>query len=339
MKRLRGLDKLMFFINSLAATMLLLSYILPYIPPKKFAFLSVLSLAVPILIIINILFVIYWLLKVKRQLLLSLIVLILGYSYVFSLYKFSSSKQVDSEKNISVMSYNVRLFNLFNWIEDVDVKEEFVKFISLEQPDVLSLQEHYLKSKIDLEGYYKFEAASTEKATTGQAIFSKFPIVNSGSIEFPETSNNAIFVDIVKHNDTIRIYNLHLQSSGINTDVEELKKESSQNLFKRVGNTFKTQQLQTELFLKHKQKCPYKMIICGDFNNTAYSYVYKEIKGELVDAFEEAGNGFGKTFDFKLFPVRIDFILADEAFEINGFKNYNKKLSDHFPIMSQVALP
>ena len=94
-----------------------------------------------------------------------------------------------------------------------------------------------------------------------------------------------------------------------------------------------------ELFLDHKSKCKYKTIITGDFNNTAYSYIYKEIKGEdYVDTFEEAGNGFGRTFDFKFFPLRIDFILADEDFTVNGFKTYDVKLSDHYPIKATLKL-
>ena len=80
------------------------------------------------------------------------------------------------------------------------------------------------------------------------------------------------------------------------------------------------------------------MIICGDFNNTAYSYVYKEIKGNLIDTFKEAGNGFGRTFDFKFFPVRIDFVLVDDRFKVNSFKTYDVKLSDHYPIMAKVKL-
>ena len=143
---------------------------------------------------------------------------------------------------------------------------------------------------------------------------------------------------MVKGIDTIRIYNVHLQSSGVNTEIENLNKESSERLLKRVAKTFKRQQSQTELFLSHKEKSPYKMIICGDFNNTPYSYVYRKIKGDLVDAFQEAGNGFGRTFDFKYFPVRIDFILVDKSFKINGFKTYKEKLSDHYPILTKVSL-
>lgn len=338
MRKLKGLEKLVFVINSLMAFALLLSYMLPYIEPKKFAFLSVLSLAVPFLIIINILFVVYWLTKVKKQLLVSLVVLALGYSYVFSLYKFSSSKNINDGENLTVMNYNVRLFNVFDWIDDPSLKQKVSSFISEKNPDVLCMQEYRPDEDITLKGYYKYEELSGKKVKNGQAIYTKYPIINSGSIEFPNTSNNAIFADIVRKGDTIRIYNVHLQSSGIDPTVEKLSQEDSENLFKRVSSTFKMQQSQTELFLKHKSKCPYQMIICGDFNNTAYSYVYKEIKGDLKDAFVKAGNGFGRTYDFKFFPVRIDFILVDKGFEINAFKTFDVKYSDHYPILSKVKL-
>ena len=93
-----------------------------------------------------------------------------------------------------------------------------------------------------------------------------------------------------------------------------------------------------ELFIKHKEESPYKMIICGDFNNTAFSYVYKEIKGNLKDAFKIAGNGFGRTYDFKFFPVRIDFIFANKELEITAFKTFDNKYSDHYPIFASFKL-
>ena len=339
MKKLNAIDKIIFFFNSLIATTLLLSYLLQYVEPKHFAYLSVLSLAVPLLIILNILFVIYWLLKVKKQLILSLLVLIIGYSHVLSLYKFSSSKNIDNENNISIMNYNVRLFNLYDWIPVKDIETQIVSIIKDEQPDIVSFQEYYKHDNVDLSFYkYKYENLSGQKVENGQAIFSKYPIIDSGSIDFPDTENNAIFADVVKGIDTIRIYNVHLQSSGISTDVNKLKSENSERLFNRVVKTFKKQQSQAELFLSHKNESPYKVIVCGDFNNTPYSYVYRKIKGEFVDAFEEAGNGFGRTFDFKYFPVRIDFILVDESFSVNGFKSFSEKLSDHFPILTRVSL-
>lgn len=339
MKKLSFVNKIIFTINSILALLLLLSYLLPYVAPKNFAFLSVLSLAVPLLIILNALCMLYWLLKAKKQLLLSGLVLLLGYSYVGSLYKFSSSKQIDNGDDLSIMNYNVRLFNLYNWIDSDSVEQDIMSLIKKDNPDVICFQEYHPHEDVDLSSYkYKYEKLSGNRIKYGQAIFSKFPIANLGSVEFPNTANNAIFADIVKNNDTVRIYNVHLQSWRIDANVEDLKTEDSERLFNKAGETFKMQQEQAELFIAHKTQSPYKMIICGDFNNTAYSYVYKEIKGDLKDAFEDAGNGFGRTFNYKYFPVRIDFILVDDTFEVNSFKVFEETLSDHYPIRAKIKL-
>lgn len=338
MKTLRLFDKFVFFLNSVAAVMLLLAYVLPFVEPKRFAFLSVLSLTMPFLIIVNLLFFLYWLLKVKKQLLLSLTVLLIGFQHVASLYKFSGSKQLEDPDNIGIMNYNVRLFNVFKWIPDIDATQEISHFIAEKNPDIICMQEYRPDKTLALKGYYKYESLSGGKIINGQAIFSKFPIINKGLINFPNTNNKAIFVDVVKNKDTLRIYNVHLQSLKIDMSMDFLKMENSENLFKRVGKTFIMQQAQTELFLDHKLKSPYKTIVCGDFNNTASSYAYKKIRDNMQDAFVVAGNGFGRSFDFKFFPIRIDYIMVDHHFEINSFKTFDVKLSDHYPIMSKVKV-
>lgn len=339
MKILSFINKIIYFINVIVAVLLLLSFILPFLPPKTFSLLAVVNLGVSFLIFINVLFFLYWVFQLKRKFMLSLFVLLIGYFSFGSLYKFSASKKIENPQNVKVMNYNVRLFNFYEWIPEKGIDTKIIDFIKRESPDVLSIQEYHLHKNIDLSFFkYKFEKLSGHKTKSGQAIFSKFPIINSGSIEFPDTANNAIFADVVKGEDTIRFYNIHLESMRIDTKVENLKKEDSERLFKRIGTTFKMQQFQTELFLMHKQQCKYKMVICGDFNNTAFSYVYRQIKGDLNDTFKEAGNGFGRTYDFKFFPVRIDFIFTDEAFNINGFKAYNDHYSDHYPIMTTLSL-
>lgn len=339
MKKLRFINKTIYYINVVVAVLLLLSFALPFLPPKTFSVLSVLNLGVSFLVLINILFLFYWLIKLKKQLILSLVVLLIGYFSFGSLYKFSTSKNIEKDGNFKVMNYNVRLFNLYDWIPEKNVETKIVDFVKTQSPDILSIQEYHPHKNINLSFFkYKFEKLSGKKTKYGQAIFSQFPIVNSGSIEFPDTGNNAIFVDVVKDVDTIRIYNIHLESLHINTDVDKLKNEDSERLFKQIGTTFKMQQFQTELFLMHKKQCQHKMVICGDFNNTAFSYVYRKIKGDLNDTFNEAGNGFGRTYDFKFFPVRIDFIFADEAFLVNGFKSFNEHYSDHFPVMTTLNL-
>lgn len=339
MKNLKLIDKIIYLINGLLAFMLLLSYCLPFVPPKTFPILSVLSLGVPFLIIINVIFLLYWLVKLKKQLSISLLVLVIGYVAFGSLYKFSSSEYVKSSDDLKVMNYNVRLFNLYDWIPEKNMVSKMTSLIKKQNPDVLSIQEFHPHSDLDLSFFkYKFEKLSGNKVKYGQAIFSQYPIINSGSIEFPNTSNNAIFIDIVKHNDTLRIYNIHLQSLRIDANVDKLKQEDSERLLKRVERTFEMQESQAELFLKHKAQSPYKMIVCGDFNNTSFSYVYRKIRDDLNDAFKDSGNGFGRTYDFKFFPIRIDFILSDTSFEVKGFKTYDERYSDHYPISATFKL-
>ncbi len=341
MKKLGLVEKIIFIANTIFAVLLLMSYLTPYIKPQSFSVIAVLSLAVPLLILLNALFVLYWFLNAKRYFLMSVMVLLLGYNFVGALYKFSSTRNIDKTSNFSVMNYNVRLFNLYNWIDEEGVQTKITNFIEEEQPDIICFQEYNPHDSINLPDYnYKFEELSGKRTRYGQAIYSKFPIVESGSFEFQNSGNNAIYVDVVKEQDTLRVYNIHLQSAGINAEMEEITKENSERLFKRLTTTFKTQQTQAESFVEHRNSSPHKMIICGDFNNTAYSYVYKLIKGDaLVDTFEEAGNGFGRTYDLKYFPLRIDFILADEDFEVNHFKTYDIKLSDHYPILTKLSLP
>ena len=63
--------------------------------------------------------------------------------------------------------------------------------------------------------------------------------------------------------------------------------------------------------------------------------MYHKLKEDKNDAFETAGKGFGKTFDYP-FPTRIDFILTDEQIEVNNFKTYDVLYSDHYPIMARL---
>ncbi len=338
MKKLKTIDKCINFFNVLMAVTLLFSYVLPFVPPQQFAFLSVLSLGVPLLILINIAFVLYWLVKRQKQMLLSLIVLCIGYNYMFSLYKLTESNKAIKTADLSIMSYNVRLFNLYNWIENTNFNSDFNTFITDKNPDIIAFQEFHPLDKIDLSAYqFNYKLLQGRKAKYGQAIYSKYPIINSGSIKFKNTTNNAIFSDIVVKKDTIRVYNLHLQSLHISPDVT-LNVEKSNALVEHIGEVFEKQQTQVEMFLAHKQQSPYKSIVCGDFNNTPYSYIYNTITKKLNDAFEIAGSGFGRTFDFKYFPTRIDYILTDKAFGVNFFEVFDKHLSDHYPIMAGVYL-
>ncbi len=324
--------------NSIAAFALLMSYLLPYVSPKTFPLLSVLSLAVPILIVVNVLFLLYWVILLNKKGILSLLVLILGISHVSSLYKLRGKSIEDSKEGISILSFNVRSFNRFSWIDSDSVPQDISKLVREEDPDIFCAQEYYNNPDTDFTQYpYKYENFNNDNGELALVVFSKFPIVNKGSLHFKKTANNIVFCDVVVKEDTLRVYNVHLQSHKISSNTEKLAQEDSQKLLKRIQFSFERQQEQVEKLIAHMKTSPYKNIVMGDFNNSAYSYVYdKVISQDLHDAFKEAGRGFGKTLEFDLFPVRIDYILVDKQIEVLGFNTYDLHLSDHYPILSRI---
>lgn len=341
MKKLSWLNKLAFFFNIVLAVLTFIAYLLPFLAPKMFPFLSVLTLILPLMLILNILFLCFWLIQLKRQAFLSAVVFLIGITFFNKFYKFSGKDLIKEENDFTVMSYNVRLFNVFEWMSKQSIPEDIVDFVGSQDPDILCIQEYSSSANIKLEGYkYKYILIQGDNIRTGQAIFSKFPIVNRGEIEFPNSDNNVIFADIKKKRDTIRVYSIHLQSTKISPDIhEDIDEAKSKKIFRRMSEAFAEQQLQSELIKEHKAECHYPKIICGDMNNSAFSYVYRNIKGTMKDAFEEAGEGFGKTYDYEFYPARIDYILLDKQFDVKSFKTFDKFVnSDHFPIVTRISL-
>ncbi|AUC22939.1 endonuclease [Polaribacter sejongensis] len=333
MKNLSPIDKILFFLNSILATLLLLSYVLHFISPITIPFVAIISLFVPFLMIINLLFAIYWLIKLKKQFLLSVTVFIIGVFFSSPFFKISGNNS-SLNSDLKVMSYNVKSFDLFHKKKDSIVQDGY-EFITEKDPDIISIQEYYKSNKNNFSFPYKYVKLRPNSKKYGMAIYSKHKIINSGSLDLKSTGNNIIFADILKKKDTIRIYNIHLESLRIKPNEENFGEENSEKLIERVSNSFKEQAEQTVQFLAHEQQWKGKKIVCGDFNNTSYSWVYNQIAKGKKDTYIESGKGFGKTYNY-WFPMRIDFILTDNNAISNKFTTYTEKYSDHFPVMAKI---
>ncbi|KIA85167.1 endonuclease/exonuclease/phosphatase family protein [Flavobacterium sp. AED] len=346
MKNLSWFNKGMFILNMMLTIVTFIAYVFPFLAPKSFPLLSVLTLFMPLFFILNGLFFIYWALQFKKRMFVSGLVLLIGITFINKFYKFSTTDFPVEEKDFTVMSYNVHLFNVFKWIDRDDVPAEILTFINEKNPDILCIQEYSSSANIDLKVYpHRYIFTDGNNIKSGQAIFSKFPIIDQGNIIFPNSTNNVVFADIKKGKDVIRVYNMHLQSLKISPDVNEIdenidaiNQDKSQMMFKRISVAFKQQQEQAEIFMEHKKDCKYPIIICGDMNNSAFSYVYRSIKGKLKDSFEEAGKGFGATYKFRYYPARIDYIFTDEKIAVKKFESFPEFInSDHFPIMARLS--
>lgn len=257
----------------------------------------------------------------------------MGYFVNDTFFKWNNSNN-QIEEEIKLLTFNSHNFSGFHSVDSPNVSKEIVAFVNKENPDIVCFQEFKRNMYSQFVNYpYKYQTPNLMKNST-QAIFSKYPIISSGSLDFKNTSNNVIYSDILIKNDTIRLYNVHLESFKVRPG--SFKREVPTSIFNRMNLSFQKQLEQAKLVKEHSLKINYKKVICGDFNSTQFSSVYETIKGEMKDSYLEEGIGFGNTYYFKFLPFRIDFILTD--LNIKSHKNFDVKLSDHKPIMASFKL-
>lgn len=340
MKKLSFFNRGVFYLNLFFSVVLLIACVVPYTDSASLAFFS---LAVPGLVIVNLMFVVYWFLFKPALAMLPLAVCVYGYFTLGSfIYLTIPSKEVEESGTLKLMTYNSLGFRgkLGSW--ESTAGDSIVKFINHEVPDIICFQEYdYRKMGKDNFEAYPYSIVDSEFSKVDerlyQAIYSKHRIIGKGFLDFGNSYNSAVYADIVYKRDTLRVYSVHLQSLSIRPS--DLKNERSDKLFARLRKSFQKQRQQAEMLRDHLDSSPYKKIVAGDFNNNQFSSVYFNVKGDLKDTFIEKGNGYGGTIDFWKFPFRIDFILVEPMFTVVSHQNYDISLSDHEPIMASIKIP
>ncbi len=174
-------------------------------------------------------------------------------------------------------------------------------------------------------------------AQFGLAIFSRYPVIHSGDIMYADSHHqHAMFADVNTGHDTIRVYNVHLQSMSIDAskiDDFERAGEHYLDIARKLKFGFVERAKQVDNLLEHIQESPYPVIVCGDFNDVPYSYTYQTFRRHLFNAFEEAGNGLGFSYNGKLFFLRIDNQFYSNDLRAVRFDTYRDvPYSDHFPV-------
>jgi endonuclease/exonuclease/phosphatase family metal-dependent hydrolase len=171
------------------------------------------------------------------------------------------------------------------------------------------------------------------------AILSKYPIKEEGYIDFPNSNNGAMYVDIDIKGEVVRVYNIHLQSFKVPIGFYDFSEARSYNsIISRVQKAERIRKKQATLMKDHIENFKGKIILCGDFNTTQFSSPYNLLKGSKKDSFIEAGNGLGSTFSLYGYPFRLDYILADESFNVLSHENFELNLSDHEPILVELGM-
>lgn len=359
-KRLGIFNSLMLVFNALAIIALLFSYLSTHISPARCWPLTFFGLLYPYLALINIFFTGYWILRKRWLFLGSAFMILVGWNHVGrTIQIFSPNDMPASVNHFKLLTYNVK--NLSNdnvQLIDPGIKNKIIGFLDRENPDILCLQEFavihpdpeaYIDTlAVQLNMPYHDHAHYNKRTRRGIdviIIFSKFPILNCGSMRGNETRTYAAFADLQIGKDTVRVINVHLESfrfrqedyhfiNELDLQFEENEnfKEGSARILKKVRTAFSRRSSQVDELVGFMNGSPYPVILCGDFNDTPNSYTYQKLSSNLKDSFIESGSGLGNTYIGNLPSYRIDYILYDEYFASRQSHRMLVKLSDHYPV-------
>lgn len=357
---MRRLQRSFRWANVILIFLTFFAYLSPYIHPATFWPFAVLGLFYPVLLVLNIAFIIYWLVRKRRYAILSAACLLLGWSHFTTFVGLSlSGRSGDGTTSLKVMSYNI--YGFFN--QDAGGKstrnrwseEELLDFYRQHHPDIWCFQEfstapkyadqyaNVIRTQTPLQNTY-FEPE------TGLAVFSRFPLKGVKIHYFGKHNsiNGYLIADVQVGEQTVRLFNIHLQSNAVSQLADEVaqngqlrEKETWLQIKGMIGRYRRTAALRSDQAQEIRtllDESPHPVILCGDFNDVPLSYAYHRISDRLTDHFQQKGKGLGTTFRGSLPALRIDYILSSPAFRVLNYRVIKNDFSDHYPVLSIMEL-
>ena len=351
----------MITLNTIAAISLLLACLCCFINPKFIWWIGFFGLAFMYCLVINLLFVAFWLFSRKKiYAIISIVTILVGWTFLGRHIQIFE-KEIPDEKldqSIKIISFNIQGFEQKNNKQPSGEMLNMFDFFRKEDPDIICMQEFVINPLKNI--YEKCINKQLEKMpynhivltgkTYGIATYSKYPIIRKELVFADNTTNACMSSDIVIGNDTVRVYNIHLKSVGFNKDERHLlnnvvKKDfdksdirTVKSIIRNLKNSSLEREKQVEVLTAHIAKSPYPVIICGDFNDPPTSYSYSKVRGNLKDAFIEAGSGRSATYIIgRLASLRIDYIVYSDFFKAYSYESPRVHISDHFPVMCRLV--
>lgn len=358
---------LMLVVNIFASTALLCSYAASFISPREFWLFAFFGIAYPIILSVNLLFIVFWLVQWNRMIFISLLTVLLGFGHVRAMFPFRFSEEETVRVPLKVLSFNVHsLYGKQTGGSVSEARFRVTDFLAGEGADLVCIQEFYAIGEEYLKTLHKFSRSINlgyfyfknyrefwqKTKINAIATFSRYPIAGEGFFRQEDKSTFGIFTDIVVKGDTIRVYNLHLESIRLGNDDysfysqltdpaadEKNFSKGSKKMIWKLKKAFILRSQQVETLRNHMNSCPYPVIICGDFNDTPTSFAYHQLSAGKKDAFISSGSEWiGSTYAGRFPAFRIDYILYDDHFSSVYYGRRDVELSDHYPIVAGLRI-
>ncbi len=352
---MKGLQRVFWFLYKCLAFYTLLVFALTYWTPSSHWLFGFVMLSFPIALALNIFSVFFWLFFKPAKAYLPIVVSLLSLVFLPRTYSFGKVKDGpdESRRHFKIMNYNVSGFSPS--LPPGEISEgvsKMKRWINDQQADILCFPEyvnkgdsklHSITDYFKMNGFVYHHSYDKKKAERydyhGMVIFSKYPIISSRDTIFA-AQNGLIQTDIRIGRDTVRIIGVHLYSMTLKLytlvgqkEISGIKRES-RNTFSRIKNGFIQRAEEWKVLRSWITSSPYPVIVCGDFNDTPYSYVYGKSREVLTNSFEEKGAGFGYTYNHLPYFIRIDHQFYDkQGLDLVDFSTENSvRFSDHYPV-------
>lgn len=339
--------------NITSSLLLLLSCWSVYLYPADYPRLSLFGLTFPFFLIVNLLFLVFWLIFHIRYVWISLVTLLSSISFIRD-YCPINWKSTPPEGALKVLTYNVANFG---GTEESEKGEEndILKYLLASDADIICLQEasgpilNLLDEKMRKAGYHIPKVLNSGKELLEHAYF-KMPVLSVESIKYDSETNGSIAYHLLCDEDTLLVINNHFESNRLTEEDKTLyksmifdpQKENMENgtrlLMRKMAHASAIRSPQVDIVNKYikRDRSPY-VLVCGDFNDSPISYTCNRFGKNLTSSFVESGNGLGFSYNKDLFYVRIDHIYHSENMKSYATQiDKSIKTSDHYPMITYI---
>lgn len=320
-----------------------------YISPAAHPRLALLTLTFPAFLLVNLLFILFWLVFKVKRVWIPIVGLLACISFVrdYLPLNVTMTGKAPEDSTLSILTYNTHNFGGAEAVQE-DGTNKVCYYLANSNADIICLQESSNKQDFtdEMEGK-GYEFAYRKE----YLLYSRLHIIEVDTLALEGKPCHALRALLQDGRDTLMLVSVHLQSNMLSPEMkdayrEALRKHESDSLSKELSPIFRL--LSEAMPLRMAQTdslanlvaswLPRPVILCGDFNDTPISYTHRVLTTQLTSAYRQSGNGLGFTFHEKGFPVRIDHILFDghtwESTSTQVVKHIT--CSDHFPIYTKL---
>ncbi|MBO4557498.1 MAG: endonuclease/exonuclease/phosphatase family protein [Bacteroidales bacterium] len=333
----------------ISAVALCISYLSIFIDPAFMALPYFFGLYFVPIFFLNAALLLVGLIKMRKYLVISLVALLPTLFFADMFVKFGGEEKSVAGDEVKVMTYNVGRFrSASKGMNDAQALSKVCEFAAREKPDILCLQEFNISDSARVRQLMKFLPYHSkfffhEKAYYGNITFSRYPIVESGTITFTKSANLAIWSDVRINDTKVRVYNCHLQSNGL-TFTNVVKRLAQKGHFtdevktvhEHLARSNMQRSEQVGVMHDHIAACTIPSMVCGDFNDTPMSYTYHRLAAGHKDSFVDGGSGFSATYSVLWPLLRIDYILVPENVSCDRTHAIRVPYSDHYPVTTLI---